>query len=189
MKFNWSSFLFKHCFTLRPTVIKCFLTHIMSASKHNLFHRIWSSSTAGISTSPQRSRETCKHPGPFSWTVNPPIKIKAKHHPNVSWERCMKEFFMNTYWCLSVFGSARFDIMLMREGRMKGQAFVGLPSERSAEKALKETNGYVLHDKPLVVVSFVFGLFWHGVASGIEDSEIHKSKLALAFFIISYNTF
>ncbi|XP_056593581.1 RNA-binding region-containing protein 3 [Triplophysa dalaica] len=44
-----------------------------------------------------------------------------------------------------------FDIMLMREGRMKGQAFVGLPSERSAEKALKETNGYVLHDKPLVV--------------------------------------
>lgn len=44
-----------------------------------------------------------------------------------------------------------FDIVLMREGRMKGQAFIGLPSERSAEKALKETNGYVLHDKPLVV--------------------------------------
>lgn len=37
---------------------------------------------------------------------------------------------------------------------MKGQAFVGLPSERSAEKALRETNGYVLYDKPLVVVSF-----------------------------------
>lgn len=37
---------------------------------------------------------------------------------------------------------------------MKGQAFVGLPSERSAEKALRDTNGYVLYDKPLVVVSF-----------------------------------
>lgn len=37
---------------------------------------------------------------------------------------------------------------------MKGQAFVGLPSEQSAEKALRETNGYVLYDKPLVVVSF-----------------------------------
>lgn len=37
---------------------------------------------------------------------------------------------------------------------MKGQAFIGLPSEHSAEKALRETNGYVLHDKPLVVVSF-----------------------------------
>ncbi|XP_056155621.1 RNA-binding region-containing protein 3 [Lampris incognitus] len=44
-----------------------------------------------------------------------------------------------------------FDVVLMKEGRMKGQAFVGLPSERSAEKALRETNGYVLYDKPLVV--------------------------------------
>lgn len=49
---------------------------------------------------------------------------------------------------------SRFDIVLMKEGRMKGQAFVGLPSEQSAEKALRETNGYVLYDKPLVVVSF-----------------------------------
>ena len=48
----------------------------------------------------------------------------------------------------------RFDIVLMKEGRMKGQAFVGLPSERSAERALRDTNGYVLYDKPLVVVSF-----------------------------------
>nr|XP_046227838.1 RNA-binding region-containing protein 3 [Scatophagus argus]XP_046227839.1 RNA-binding region-containing protein 3 [Scatophagus argus]XP_046227840.1 RNA-binding region-containing protein 3 [Scatophagus argus] len=44
-----------------------------------------------------------------------------------------------------------FDIVLMKEGRMKGQAFIGLPSEQSAEKALRETNGYVLYDKPLVV--------------------------------------
>ncbi|KAF3836103.1 hypothetical protein F7725_028661 [Dissostichus mawsoni] len=45
-----------------------------------------------------------------------------------------------------------FDIVLMKEGRMKGQAFVGLPSEQSAEKALRDTNGYVLYDKPLVVI-------------------------------------
>ncbi|KAK5605915.1 RNA-binding region-containing protein 3, partial [Crenichthys baileyi] len=44
-----------------------------------------------------------------------------------------------------------FDIVLMKEGRMKGQAFIGLPNERSAEKALRETNGFVLNDKPLVV--------------------------------------
>ncbi|XP_029978860.1 RNA-binding region-containing protein 3 [Sphaeramia orbicularis] len=44
-----------------------------------------------------------------------------------------------------------FDVVLMKEGRMKGQAFVGLPSEQSAEKALRDTNGYVLYDKPLVV--------------------------------------
>ncbi|KAM9331745.1 RNA-binding region-containing protein 3 isoform 1-T2 [Pholidichthys leucotaenia] len=44
-----------------------------------------------------------------------------------------------------------FDVVLMKEGRMKGQAFIGLPSLRSAEKALRETNGYILYDKPLVV--------------------------------------
>ncbi|XP_041133373.1 RNA-binding region-containing protein 3 [Polyodon spathula] len=44
-----------------------------------------------------------------------------------------------------------FDIVLMKEGRMKGQAFIGLPSEKAAAKALKETNGYVLYDKPMVV--------------------------------------
>ncbi|XP_030624657.1 RNA-binding region-containing protein 3 [Chanos chanos] len=44
-----------------------------------------------------------------------------------------------------------FDIVLMKEGRMKGQAFIGLPNEKSAERALRDTNGYVLHDKPLVV--------------------------------------
>lgn len=44
-----------------------------------------------------------------------------------------------------------FDIVLMKEGRMKGQAFVGLPSETSAERALRDTNGFVLYDKPLVV--------------------------------------
>ncbi|KAM4022188.1 RNA-binding region-containing protein 3 isoform 1-T2 [Anomaloglossus baeobatrachus] len=44
-----------------------------------------------------------------------------------------------------------FDIRLMTEGRMKGQAFIGLPSEEVAEKALKHTHGYVLFDKPMVI--------------------------------------
>lgn len=47
---------------------------------------------------------------------------------------------------------SQFDIRLMKEGRMKGQAFVTLSSVELAQKALKETNGYVLKDKPLVVV-------------------------------------
>lgn len=41
----------------------------------------------------------------------------------------------------------------MQSGRMKGQAFVGLPSEEAAATALRETNGYQLAGKPLVVVS------------------------------------
>ncbi|XP_006007971.1 RNA-binding region-containing protein 3 isoform X2 [Latimeria chalumnae] len=44
-----------------------------------------------------------------------------------------------------------FDIRLMKEGRMKGQAFVGLPNEKAAAKAVKEVNGYVLFEKPMVV--------------------------------------
>jgi len=63
--------------------------------------------------------------------------------------------------CKCVLVPVRFDIVLLREGRMKGQAFIELPSERSAEKALKETNGYILNDRPLVVVSFVFSHSLH----------------------------
>jgi U11/U12 small nuclear ribonucleoprotein 65 kDa protein len=44
-----------------------------------------------------------------------------------------------------------FDIRLMQEGRMKGQAFITLPSEQIAERALNETLGYVLDEKPIVV--------------------------------------
>uniref|UniRef100_A0A1B6DYP9 RRM domain-containing protein n=1 Tax=Clastoptera arizonana TaxID=38151 RepID=A0A1B6DYP9_9HEMI len=45
----------------------------------------------------------------------------------------------------------RFDIRLMQEGRMKGQAFVSLQTVELAQKALKETNGYILKEKPMVV--------------------------------------
>merc|ERR1712080_118479 len=42
------------------------------------------------------------------------------------------------------------DIRLM-EGRMKGQAFITLPSENIAAEAIRLTHGYVLHDKPMVI--------------------------------------
>ncbi|KAK3704744.1 hypothetical protein QZH41_009744 [Actinostola sp. cb2023] len=45
----------------------------------------------------------------------------------------------------------RFDIRHMKEGRMKGQAFITLPSESKAKRALNEVHGYVLHGKPLVI--------------------------------------
>ncbi|XP_053325639.1 RNA-binding region-containing protein 3 [Spea bombifrons] len=44
-----------------------------------------------------------------------------------------------------------FDIRLMKEGRMKGQAFIGFPNETIASKALKYVHGYTLHDKPMVI--------------------------------------
>lgn len=48
--------------------------------------------------------------------------------------------------------SPMFDVRLMQEGRMKGQAFITFCSVAAAERALVETNGIVLDDKPLVVV-------------------------------------
>lgn len=45
-----------------------------------------------------------------------------------------------------------FNIRVMKEGRMKGQAFVSFPSVEQAIQALRQTNGYILNDKPLVVM-------------------------------------
>lgn len=44
-----------------------------------------------------------------------------------------------------------FDIRLMKEGRMKGQAFLTLATESQADRARRDTNGYLLKGKPLVV--------------------------------------
>ena len=44
-----------------------------------------------------------------------------------------------------------FDIRLMKEGRMKGQSFITLPNEEAAKSAVKDTNGFVFKDKPMVV--------------------------------------
>lgn len=47
--------------------------------------------------------------------------------------------------------TARYHIRVLQEGRMKGQAFVTLPSVELAQAARKHTNGYILADKPMVV--------------------------------------
>ncbi|CAH8487963.1 unnamed protein product [Schistosoma turkestanicum] len=44
-----------------------------------------------------------------------------------------------------------FSIRLLTEGRMKGQAFIGLACETTAKQALEATNGYMLYDRPMVV--------------------------------------
>lgn len=44
-----------------------------------------------------------------------------------------------------------FDIRVMQSGRLRGQAFIGLPTEDAACTARQEVNGYELQGKPLVV--------------------------------------
>ncbi|XP_066914778.1 RNA-binding region-containing protein 3-like isoform X2 [Clytia hemisphaerica] len=43
------------------------------------------------------------------------------------------------------------ELRHMKEGRMKGQAFVTFPNENIAEKALRQVHGYILQEKPLVI--------------------------------------
>jgi len=43
------------------------------------------------------------------------------------------------------------ELRHMKEGRMKGQAFVTFPNENIAEKALIQVHGYILQEKPLVI--------------------------------------
>lgn len=45
----------------------------------------------------------------------------------------------------------QYDVRLMQEGRMKGQAFITLQNIEQAQLALEQTNGYILKDKPMVV--------------------------------------
>lgn len=44
-----------------------------------------------------------------------------------------------------------YYIQLMKEGRMKGQAFITLPNEEKAKAALEDSNGFMLNGKPMVV--------------------------------------
>ena len=55
-----------------------------------------------------------------------------------------------------LFLAFRFQIRLMKEGRMKGQAFVTFPTDRAAERALDQTHGFVLHDRPMITVIRLF---------------------------------
>ena len=61
---------------------------------------------------------------------------------------------------------------------MKGQAFVGMPSEDLALQALQDTNGYLLQGKPLVVVSSLL-LLYTLLYTMLCVVDINKSYLVL----------
>ena len=67
----------------------------------------------------------------------------------------------------------------MKDGKMKGQAFVSFPNEKSAEKALKETNRYILFEKPLVVVS----LFLHIYCTELKISPVVRNTQEISYKI------
>ena len=60
-------------------------------------------------------------------------------------------------------------IRLMAKGKMHGQAFVTLPDREAAVRALTDVLGFLLHDRPMILVRFddipVFSLAWMGIAA------------------------
>lgn len=61
-------------------------------------------------------------------------------------------------YCLCIPLICRSLEIRVMEGRMKGQAFVTFPSVELAREALTTVNGYLLRDKPIVVVGQVDGI-------------------------------
>lgn len=85
------------------------------------------------------------HPG------QPSMRLYIKNLAKTVTEQDVKSVYMRYVEGLTDEELTGFDVRVMQEGRMKGQAFVTFPSVSTAETALNETNGYMLKEKPMVV--------------------------------------
>ncbi|KAI5633284.1 RNA recognition motif domain-containing protein [Phthorimaea operculella] len=85
------------------------------------------------------------HPG------QPSMRLYIKNLNKTVTEQDLKRIYRRYIEKLSEEEQNGFDVRVMQEGRMKGQAFVTFPSVSLAENALNETNGYLLKEKPMVV--------------------------------------
>ncbi|KAM3958557.1 RNA-binding region-containing protein 3 [Aphomia sociella] len=85
------------------------------------------------------------HPG------QPSMRLYIKNLAKTVTEQDVKRIYKHYVEMLTEEEQLCFDVRVMQEGKMKGQGFVTLPSVSIAEKALNETNGYMLKDKPMVV--------------------------------------
>ncbi|XP_018413791.1 PREDICTED: RNA-binding protein 40 [Nanorana parkeri] len=81
----------------------------------------------------------------------PNCRLYVKNLAKQVTEKELKFIFGKFVSFLSETEKNMFDVRLMKEGRMKGQAFIGFPNEDAAAKALKHAHGYVLFDKPMVI--------------------------------------
>ena len=76
----------------------------------------------------------------------------------------------------------KLEIRVM-EGRMRGQAFVTFPSVELAREALVTVNGYLLKEKPIVIVRGALGLF----CSVLESRR--RERMEIVVFVRTKNAF
>ncbi|KAJ9588050.1 hypothetical protein L9F63_018568 [Diploptera punctata] len=81
----------------------------------------------------------------------PSCRLYIKNLSKQVTERDLHYIYRRYLFSEDEMGGSMFNVQLIKEGRMKGQAFITLQNVKQAEAALKETNGYILKDKPLVV--------------------------------------
>lgn len=81
----------------------------------------------------------------------PSTKLYIKNLAKTTNEKDLKYIYGRYIFWQNEEEANGFSIRLMKEGRMKGQAFVTFPSVKQASEALEDTNGFILNDKPMVV--------------------------------------
>ena len=84
-------------------------------------------------------------------TGDPSCRLYVKNLSKKATEKDMRYIFGKFVNFNDEEEAKMFDVRVMTQGRMKGQAFIGLPSVTAASKARSATNGYVLIGKPMVV--------------------------------------
>ncbi|CAK1544826.1 unnamed protein product [Leptosia nina] len=85
------------------------------------------------------------HPG------QPSMRLYIKNLAKTVTEQDVKRIYKGYIETLSEEEQNGFDVRVMQEGRMKGQAFITFPSIELAKTALNETNGFLLKERPMVV--------------------------------------
>ena len=101
-----------------------------------------------LSSSEMRTNPLFRHYTPGTPSSRLYIKnlARATTHRDLEYLYGRYVDFSNQQECLC------YVISLMKTGRMRGQAFVGLSSPEIAVRAVEETNGFVLNGRPMVVV-------------------------------------
>ncbi|MPC28285.1 RNA-binding protein 40 [Portunus trituberculatus] len=101
----------------------------------------------------------------------PSVKLYIKNLAKTTTEEDLKFIFGRYVFWQNEEEAKQFSISLMKEGRMKGQAFITFPKKEQASEALEDVNGYILNDKPMVIAFGKVKKEHHEDSSAKERSE------------------
>lgn len=83
---------------------------------------------------------------------HPSSRLYVKNISKKTTENELKQLFAAFLLDNNEESRKQFDVRLMTSGKLRGQAFISMGTVSNAEKAVKESNGFNFHSKPIVVV-------------------------------------